>query len=199
MNADLLRALFHEVGYTPTRLLVATLAGIVIIVGTVFGVWRGPDRGARAAVWVTLAVVMAGILVATVGLGLAHHEGRSIHNFDPLSTIRHDYRSGTLAGTMNLWGNVVLFMPLGACIAWLARGFSLVRILWAVTIGGMFSACIEIAQLTQERMTDIDDVILNTSGALLGAIAMLTVIVVVRLIRWVGLSPAERRARAYSG
>ncbi len=198
MIGDVLRALFDEVGYTPTRLLVATLAGIVIIVGAVFAVWRGPERGARAAVWVTLAVVMAGILVATVGLGLAEHEGRSLRNGDPFETIRHDYRTGTISGAINLWGNVLLFMPLGACIAWLARGFSLVRILWAVTIGGMFSACIEITQLTQERMTDIDDVILNTSGALLGAVAMLTVIGVIRLIHWVGLSPAERRAREYS-
>ena len=198
MNGDLLRVLFDEVGYTPTRLLVATLAGVAIIVGAVFGVWRGAERGARAAVWVTLAVVIAGILVATVGLGLAEHQGRSVHNFDPFETIRRDYRSGALRGAVNLWGNVLLFVPLGVCIAWLARGYSVVRVLWAVTIGGMFSACIEIAQLTQERMTDIDDVILNTSGAFLGAVAMLTVIGVVRLIRWVGRSPAERRARTYS-
>lgn len=198
MNLDLLRSLFDEVGYTPTRLLVATLAGIVVIVGTVFGVARGAERGARAAVWVTLAVVIAGILVATLGLGLAEHEGRSVHNFDPFETIRRDYRSGKLSGALNLWGNVVLFMPLGACIAWLSRGFSLVRLLWAVTIGGMLSACIEIAQLTQERMTDVDDVILNTSGTLLGAVVTLTIIGVVRLIRWVGLSPAERRARTHS-
>ncbi len=199
MNLDLLRSLFDEAGYTPTRLAVAALAGIVVIVGTVFGVARGAERGARAAVWVTLAVVIAGILVATLGLGLGQHVGSNGRNGDPFETIRYDYRLGTPSALANLWGNVVLFMPLGACIAWLSRGFSLVRVLWAVTIGGMLSACIEIAQLTQERMTDVDDVILNTSGALLGAVAMLTVIGVVRLIRWVGLSPAERRARAYSG
>lgn len=62
--------------------------------------------------------------------------------------------------------NVVLFLPLGFSIPLVWK-----RVDRAFTIGAMgfsFSLAIELSQLLNHRATDIDDLILNTLGALLG-------------------------------
>lgn len=66
----------------------------------------------------------------------------------------------------NIFGNIGLFVPVGFFIS----------LLWNMKIGKtllygcLISCCIEIFQLPLIRVTDIDDVILNTAGAILGCL-----------------------------
>ena len=64
-----------------------------------------------------------------------------------------------------LLGNIAMFVPIGFGAAGLWRGHSFVRAL-AAGLGG--SCAVETVQFFIGRSTDIDDVILNTAGALLG-------------------------------
>ena len=64
-----------------------------------------------------------------------------------------------------LWGNIGMFMPIGFCSALLWRGGRWYR---SAAIGFFSSVLIEFVQLFIGRVSDVDDVILNTTGALLG-------------------------------
>lgn len=67
---------------------------------------------------------------------------------------------------INFLGNIILFMPFGFFIPLLWR----ISAIKAVIIGFLASLFIETCQLFLARGTDVDDLILNTFGALLGAI-----------------------------
>lgn len=63
----------------------------------------------------------------------------------------------------NVIGNIILFIPFGFYLAFYLNKT------WKVLILSMFfSLFIEINQILIGRVFDIDDIILNTSGALLG-------------------------------
>jgi len=64
----------------------------------------------------------------------------------------------------NILGNIGLFVPIGFFIPLLWN----VKARKAVLYGCFVSCCIEVLQLPLVRVTDIDDVILNTAGAALG-------------------------------
>ena len=68
---------------------------------------------------------------------------------------------------LNLIGNTAMFIPLG--IVW-PSVFKKLDAPWKVIAAGVgFSACIEILQLPfYDRVTDIDDLILNSAGYLIG-------------------------------
>lgn len=78
-----------------------------------------------------------------------------------------------------LIGNIVLFIPIG--IIW-PFCFSRIDNILKVTAAGLgFSLFIELTQLLlYERMTDADDLILNTLGALIGAIIYFSVRAIIR-------------------
>lgn len=81
-----------------------------------------------------------------------------------------------------LWGNIIMFMPVGFCSGLLWFNGTWKR---ATGVGFFFSFSIEVIQLFIGRITDIDDVILNTLGALLGYILY-------RLFRWVWPELAQK-------
>lgn len=62
--------------------------------------------------------------------------------------------------------NVVLFLPLGFLLPLVWPAFNKVR--YACVSGLLISLLVEISQLLNFRSTDIDDLILNTAGAVLG-------------------------------
>lgn len=66
---------------------------------------------------------------------------------------------------INIAGNIVMFMPAGFFTALLWNGESLKK---AALAGFFFSLTVELCQLPQARGTDIDDLWLNTLGAVLG-------------------------------
>jgi VanZ family protein len=84
---------------------------------------------------------------------------------------------------VDVLGNIAVFVPFGIAIAMATfprptrkkgaggrRHFGTRGWLRVAGIGGLFSLGIEVAQLFMKtRATDIDDVILNTTGALIGA------------------------------
>ena len=70
----------------------------------------------------------------------------------------------------NLAGNVLIFMPYGALMTFFRRKTR--TVILSVTLSGFFFSCaIELTQLfTRVGCCDVDDVILNTMGTLLGSI-----------------------------
>ncbi len=121
------------------------------------------------------------IAVTLVPLSYALHRVPSVHdiNFVPLKSIsytlqhssllRQKFRLAEISG--NLVGNIILFIPFGLLLPVVRKKqYSFSRIFFA----GLFcSACIESIQYIERsfgvyRSVDIDDVILNTIGAILG-------------------------------
>ncbi|GKU83499.1 VanZ family protein [Niallia sp. NCCP-28] len=67
---------------------------------------------------------------------------------------------------INVGGNILLFVPFGYILSWV---FPKVNTVFRAAAGAFLSACIEIIQLiVPNRFTDIDDIILNASGAAIG-------------------------------
>lgn len=64
--------------------------------------------------------------------------------------------------------NVILFMPLGFLLPFIWSNFEKYKSI--ITCSISLSAIIEISQLLNNRRTDIDDLILNTIGAIIGLI-----------------------------
>ena len=77
-----------------------------------------------------------------------------------------DYESVTDL-LLNLIGNTAMFIPTGIILPIL---YKRLNCFWKVTLAGlMISLCIEILQLPfPSRATDIDDLILNTLGVMIG-------------------------------
>ena len=81
-------------------------------------------------------------------------------NFQLFRTFRADNWS-----VYNLLGNVVMFLPFGFFPALLWRKYTWWK---ALLTGFAVTACIECCQLCVGRAFDVDDLLLNTLGAMLG-------------------------------
>ena len=66
---------------------------------------------------------------------------------------------------INFIGNICLFVPIGFCVPLLWNKSSLPKTL---LVGFLISLFIELCQLPQARGTDIDDLWINTLGAMIG-------------------------------
>lgn len=72
---------------------------------------------------------------------------------------------------IDIAGNIVVFAPLGACVALLLERKVSERVLWAALGGAVLSASIELLQVAlPDRVTAWDDFVLNTLGAGMGAL-----------------------------
>ena len=144
--------------------------GVALVVLAVAVSARFERRG-RAAAWGGLIAYLLLILWVTLALGYGDPAGGTGGlNLTPLQEIRRALDSGHTSPWVNLLGNVALFMPLGTLIALLARGRWVARFVVATVWGLLISVVIEVSQLGLGRVADVDDVILNTLGALLGAL-----------------------------
>ena len=88
-------------------------------------------------------------------------------NLRPFFTIRLEWRAGLWPFCYNVFGNIGWFMPfglLGPAVRPRLRGF------WcAVFSGALLSTAIELGQFAlASGSVDVDDILLNTLGALLG-------------------------------
>lgn len=72
--------------------------------------------------------------------------------------------SGYRAFLFNILGNVAVFVPVGWLVAALTQG----HFRRTVLTGFGISLFIEVMQLPLNRTTDVDDLILNTTGAVIG-------------------------------
>ena len=62
--------------------------------------------------------------------------------------------------------NILLFIPLGFMLPFIWKKY---EVLWQTALSGItFSLIIELSQLFNGRITDIDDLLMNTLGALIG-------------------------------
>jgi len=149
----------------------ALVALTIITVGVAFALGLARGRGVRYALWAGLLVTLLVIGAVTLGSVLTDHgTGAQGVNLVPFQEIQRglDHR-GTVAWT-NLVGNVILFIPLGLAVAGLVRGGFWFRLISALAAGLVLSTAIEITQYTGGRVADIDDIILNGAGALLGGL-----------------------------
>lgn len=146
---------------------------VVAVVSAGIGLLRALPRvrvgDVRSSLQVACSALLVGAVVAILWVTLAPPGWgvRSV-NLTPGQGIR-----GALSnineglGRLNILGNVAMFVPVGS----LAR-LSLRRSVGAVTLfGAGLSVVIEAAQYALGRAADIDDVLLNSTGALLGALA----------------------------
>lgn len=107
-----------------------------------------------------LAILAVTMLGPPAGSGHANLvPGRMIYE----DLIRH--ANGGLS-MVNVVGNVIMFVPLGWLLALVTRR----RLLAPVLLGAALSVAIETVQAFIGRAPDIDDVILNTTGAAVGAL-----------------------------
>jgi glycopeptide antibiotics resistance protein len=146
---------------SPIALLVAGSIGLALVL---YVTWV---RSAltRKLSWALLAACILVILAATrrgsfgdEDGGFNWHLGASIAG--ELNNINREL------GLLNVFGNVVMFVPVGWLAAILVRRRGLV--IGAVSAAG-FSAAIELWQSLSGSFGDIDDVVLNSTGGVLGA------------------------------
>jgi glycopeptide antibiotics resistance protein len=92
--------------------------------------------------------------------------------------------------TIEFSANIVLFIPVGVFIVVLAGAR---RWWWAVLVGFAASCTIELGQLLflSSRFATVNDVIANTSGALLGALLGLALLVLAEIARPALARPAR--------
>ena len=103
----------------------------------------------------------AGTIFDAVRLGVELNPGQI--NLVPFSDPNFDLTGYVL--------NIVLFMPLGFLLPFLWQQF---RKLWHVAASGfLLSVLVECSQLLNFRATDVDDIILNTLGAVCGYLVFL--------------------------
>ena len=80
---------------------------------------------------------------------------------EPFHEIRRVLQGGSYWGIFLLAGNIIMFMPIGFFPALLWKNWRW----WKSLLAGFCTSCtIEFVQLFVGRSTDIDDVILNTTG-----------------------------------
>jgi glycopeptide antibiotics resistance protein len=129
----------------------------------------GAAAARLAAARALLAVVVAVLLVWTLLLSNPDAVDARALNLVPFREISRALVSKEAGyGVVNLWGNVLVFVPVGMLALLSMRG----TVRWAgtkaLTAGIALSVTIEAAQYTVGRSADIDDVILNTLGIALG-------------------------------
>lgn len=137
---------------------------------------KKPANWLRIAAISLFAGYVIGILTLTLEPRFIAENGLAFdpsdYNFVPFRQIKTWIKYLEYAHTkVNFWGNIFCFSPIGFAVS-LFRRYK-----WPVFAGtlctGLFSVFIELFQLFLPRMTDVDDVILNTLGGFIGALIYL--------------------------
>lgn len=89
-------------------------------------------------------------------------------NLIPFANISRMLHVGGGDAAINILGNIVMFLPLGLFLPLLWKRFDSFK--ETVLCGAVLSLAIEIIQSFSFRSADIDDVILNTAGVIVGFI-----------------------------
>ena len=114
---------------------------------------------------ITFFSYVIGVLSQALKLG---DKETSFINLVPFKIIIRDIKSlingDYLIFLINIVGNILLFIPIGILVPMLWK----IKDRYVILIGFLISLSIEITQLYLGRVTDIDDLILNTSGVIIG-------------------------------
>ncbi|MGC4111297.1 MAG: VanZ family protein [Nocardioides sp.] len=157
--------------YLPLAPIPTLIVGVAVV-ALLFLVGLRDSRAVRRLA----AVLLAGSALAILGLTLSGGDeslGRSV-NLHPGAGIRVELDNVNHAlGVVNVLGNLALFVPFGWLVALLALYDPAARasrgLLRGFMGGLVLSVAVETAQYLLGRSADIDDVLLNTGGALVGA------------------------------
>lgn len=136
-------------------------AGIaaIILIPTFWLLNRYCFRNPRRAVCYLIMSLYLAAVDAVVGLpSLLYIRFDQNINLVPFAYMFSDYRNSLL--------NVLLFVPLGFLLPVLWKRFC--PLLWTGLFGLSFSLSIELLQLLTLRATDINDLMTNTTGTILG-------------------------------
>ena len=114
-------------------------------------------------IWVFIFLYYVYLVLETTGIGtiweIGLYPGMKLQEEINLIPFRHGI-------SLSMILNVVMFMPLGFLLPLLWKEYqSLVR---TAIIGFCFSCGIEFCQLFNRRVSDVDDLLMNTLGAILG-------------------------------
>ncbi|GEB77156.1 VanZ family protein [Sporolactobacillus inulinus] len=123
-------------------------------------------------IWIPFIAYLAFLIFVTLFTHNYYTYGRS-SNFVIFSSIRLMLRSGSsVLIVKNIFGNVLLFLPLGFLMSTIIpskRRFGW-QILFAFSISTLIEAC---QYFFAARIFDIDDILLNTAGSVLGFVIFL--------------------------
>ena len=152
-------------------LLVGAVGGLVVMLVSLGPLRRGDLRtAARRVGRILLAVAILGVLTVThvplLAVPRSWSRMRSV-NLVPLHEIAVELDNVNQSlGLVNVLGNVAMFVPLGL-LAVPVLHWGVARTTLA---GAVLSAGIEVAQYVVGRSADVDDLLLNTAGTVLGAL-----------------------------
>lgn len=141
---------------------------IFVVWRTVLWIMERRPMRRELLVWVLFVYLLAVALVAFFPMNIIFYDWHGRYNLVPFASISDMIQHTTRATAFrNIGGNVVMFIPLGFLLPLLFRqARTLWSLVWRVLV---ISVAIELLQLlTQVRATDVDDVILNLVGALVG-------------------------------
>ena len=114
--------------------------------------------------------LLAGYLIVLLTLTLLLFRAPEVGvppNLTPFRSICRDWHAGGHGLLVNIEGNVVAFLPLGVLVPLIRRRPT--RAWHVALLGAALSLTIEVLQLASGRRTaDVDDILLNTLGALVG-------------------------------
>jgi hypothetical protein len=129
---------------------------------------RGVAVAGRRASQVLLVGAMVAVLVVTLPAGpipdgLATE--RSVNLAPGVEITRFLNLADRHVGLLNVIGNIAMFVPVGFfAVSGLRMG-----VVVATNLGLVFSGLVEMVQYGLGRVADVDDILLNTAGALTGA------------------------------
>jgi len=145
--------------------LVALVALAITGLAVAPAVRRGDYSGAARR---ALRLLLAGAVVAVLAATLLRGGGGAGLNLTPGAGIRAELGNiNRELGLVNVLGNVAMFVPVGLLFPVAFR----MRLGPVVGVAALPFVAIELLQLLIGRSADIDDVLLNSAGAAIGALA----------------------------
>ena len=144
----------------------------LLIVETVLFIMKiGAKRKILIGLFVAYITIALSITLFPIPFQESYLSGYS-HNFLPLRSIILSFEAGLRSSLTSVLGNVILTMPFGFLITMLRKNKSFLSVLILIVA---FSLMIEFLQLSigliigySYRNVDIDDLLLNTVGGILG-------------------------------
>jgi glycopeptide antibiotics resistance protein len=121
---------------------------------------------------IILVIVLAGYIIFLLDIALFRFPAsQPTANWVPFRSIIHDWRHGGWGFVVNFVGNLVAFLPMGVLPPLIRPRRTA---LWQVAVFSLsISFAIEAGQyISGRRVPDVDDLILNTLGAVLGYLAL---------------------------
>ncbi len=143
----------------------------VVLLAVVF---RKPMLEEKKNVWLKILLIMLAMYLAHlfyVLLSPTYFFRRFSFSTERLNLVPFRVLSEWLAHPLNFFGNVLLFMPIGFFEVLLYPGYNRKKqLLRTAAVSAGVSLFVEIAQLFNFRVSDVDDIVLNTIGGVSGCL-----------------------------